>query len=343
MKEITFYYDIVCPFAYVASRLVERLAERNAASIRWAPVLLGGLYKENQSQSPMQTSCDAKKKIISEDFTRTFHRYNVTINFPASHPMNSLSAMRLLAATPDSNTSNIRRELSHALFSSYWIENKDLTSSDVLQDISKTVGWNVNVEEVIQVKGKTLLKDNTKEALDYGAFGVPSFVVNGKLFWGVDNMHLVEKELGNVDAALLRLVRPPTYPQSATLTIYHDLASPWSFIGSTQIEHLVHSLKPVNVKVESVPIVVGSLFKQIGTPVVPMRVLSPAKLAYLSRNLQDWCDYHGIKGFRFPSHFPLRTVLPMRVLLANDKADDRLQAILYKAAWIDDKDVGDKE
>jgi 2-hydroxychromene-2-carboxylate isomerase len=61
-----------------------------------------------------------------------------------------------------------------------------------------------------------------------------------------------------------------------------------------------------------------------------MRILSPAKLAYLSRNLQDWCDYHGIKGFGFPSNFPLRTVLPMRVLLANDKADDRLQAILCK-------------
>ena len=62
------------------------------------------------------------------DFTRMFHRYNVTINFPASHPTNSLSAMRLLAATPDSNTSNIRQELSHALFSSYWIENKGTVS-----------------------------------------------------------------------------------------------------------------------------------------------------------------------------------------------------------------------
>ncbi len=55
---------------------------------------------------------------------RMVHRYNVTINSPALHPMNSLSAMRLLAATPDSNTSNMRQELSHALFSSYWIENK---------------------------------------------------------------------------------------------------------------------------------------------------------------------------------------------------------------------------
>ena len=61
-----------------------------------------------------------------------------------------------------------------------------------------------------------------------------------------------------------------------------------------------------------------------------MRHLSPAKLAYQSKNLQDWCDYHGIKGFRFPSNFPLRTVLPMRVLLANDKGDHKLEAILCK-------------
>lgn len=128
-----------------------------------------------------------------------------------------------------------------------------------------------------------------------------------------------------------------------------------------KIEDVVNKVKPVNVKVESVPIVVGSLFKQVGIPVVswnnwnfrtgeilfwnqlcncwistfalfqvPMRHLGPAKLAYLTKNLHDWCDFHGIKGFKFPSNFPLRTVLPMRVLLANDDNDRKLQAILCK-------------
>ena len=50
----------------------------------------------------------------------------------------------------------------------------DVSNSDVLQDISKNVGWNVNVEEIIQKpENKTLLKDNTEEALDHGTFGVP--------------------------------------------------------------------------------------------------------------------------------------------------------------------------
>ena len=64
-----------------------------------------------------------------------------------------------------------------------------------------------------------------------------------------------------------------------------------------------------------------------------MKELSPAKLAYLSKSLQDWCRYHGVQGFQFPSNFPLRTVLPMRVLLANEP-NDTLQDILCKQMFL---------
>ena len=38
---VIFYYDVVCPFAYMASRLVEAMAQRTGAEIVWRPVLLG--------------------------------------------------------------------------------------------------------------------------------------------------------------------------------------------------------------------------------------------------------------------------------------------------------------
>ena len=40
-KEVIFYYDVVCPFAYMASQYVERLAQRTQATVHWRPVLLG--------------------------------------------------------------------------------------------------------------------------------------------------------------------------------------------------------------------------------------------------------------------------------------------------------------
>lgn len=36
-----FYYDIVCPFAYMASSVVEGVAEKCGATVHWIPVLLG--------------------------------------------------------------------------------------------------------------------------------------------------------------------------------------------------------------------------------------------------------------------------------------------------------------
>jgi len=36
-----FYYDVVCPYAYMASRQVEAVGRRAGAQVIWRPVLLG--------------------------------------------------------------------------------------------------------------------------------------------------------------------------------------------------------------------------------------------------------------------------------------------------------------
>ena len=42
MAGFTFYYDVVCPYAYLASTQIEAMAARAGAEIEWVPVLLGG-------------------------------------------------------------------------------------------------------------------------------------------------------------------------------------------------------------------------------------------------------------------------------------------------------------
>jgi len=41
MGSVVFYYDVVCPFAYMASRLVEGIGRRAGAVVTWTPGLLG--------------------------------------------------------------------------------------------------------------------------------------------------------------------------------------------------------------------------------------------------------------------------------------------------------------
>ena len=50
-KQIDFYFDVVSPYSYVASILIEDLAERNNAELQWKPFLLGGVFKALESIS----------------------------------------------------------------------------------------------------------------------------------------------------------------------------------------------------------------------------------------------------------------------------------------------------
>ena len=60
---------------------------------------------------------------------------------------------------------------------------------------------------------------------------------------------------------------------------------------------------------------------------VPMQAISEAKRNYGSKDLHDWAKYHQVE-FHFTSHFPLRSVLPLRVTLVNP--DDRLRQTICK-------------
>ena len=53
----------------------------------------------------------------------------------------------------------------------------DVTSSDVLQENASSIGWNVNVDDMISGVGKEKLWNNTEEALGRGAFGVPRWIM----------------------------------------------------------------------------------------------------------------------------------------------------------------------
>lgn len=340
-----FYYDVVCPFAYLASRLIEGVARRTGAKIQWKPVLLGGLYKGTQAPqgaagSAYDAMCDVKIKILADDLQRTRLHLGISEgSAPSGHPIKTLSPMRLLAAAFHQND-EIGISLTHKLFGAYWVHNKDVRETSVLQESTSSVGWHVNIDEMINGVGKDKLLQNTQEALDKGSFGVPSFWVNDRLFYGVDHLHFVERALGNSSAALPRFHPPPAEPKKAKLTIYHDFASPWSYIGSTQIPKLLSEVKPISVEVEWVPVVVGALFKMIGTPVVPMNVVSDSKRKYVAQDLTDYAEYHGV-GFQFTSHFPLHSLLPLRVMVANQ--DDQLREVIYEAGWKHDKDIGDPQ
>ena len=46
----------------------------------------------------------------------------------------------------------------------------------------------INKEELEHTEVKNALRKNTEDAIQRGVFGVPTFEVDGELFWGADSM-----------------------------------------------------------------------------------------------------------------------------------------------------------
>ena len=126
---VHFYYDVVCPYAYLASRRIEALVARcgggdngRRVALRWRPVLLGGLYELGRApQGKGGSATDAmpacKRLLAAQDLRRAAARRGAPLAFPPCHPARSLAAMRLLCATPDARRDFRRTEHTSHFFS----------------------------------------------------------------------------------------------------------------------------------------------------------------------------------------------------------------------------------
>jgi 2-hydroxychromene-2-carboxylate isomerase len=78
-----------------------------------------------------------------------------------------------------------------------WTEGKDPGLPENLNAVAASVG--LSGDELTQMAQdpeiKEVLKQNTAEAVERGAFGAPTFFVGKKMFWGHDRMVLLEAYL----------------------------------------------------------------------------------------------------------------------------------------------------
>jgi len=160
------------------------------APIIYKPVLFAGLLKHWGQKGPAEIP--AKRRWTYRWCTWWAGELGVPFRFPASHPFNPLSHLRLALAcgcSPDA----VRR-----IFDSVWASGEEAT--DPARFAKLCAELNVDAARLSEVKD--LLRKNTEEAAARGVFGVPSFVVDGEVFWGADSVGFLKAFLA--DPAVLR-------------------------------------------------------------------------------------------------------------------------------------------
>ena len=123
-----------------------------------------------------------------------------------------------------------------------------------------------------------------------------------------------------------------------TLEFWFDYASPYAYLAAAQIPALAaRTGSPLRWR----PLLLGALFRAVGQADVPLFAMNPARQAYQGVELSRAARWWGTP-FRFNPHFPLRTVLPLRLTLAAEAAGHAPGPLIlatFRAAWAEERDI----
>lgn len=363
MKSVDFYYDFVCPYAYLGHTQIEAVCARAGAELRWRPFLLGGVFKAiGTPEGPAAAMSPAKARLNLLDMRRWADHFGVPLVMPPTHPNRTVLALRAAVAAAEPiggapESADAPARAAKALFHAYWALGQDISNPSVVAETLDAAGFDGAAlcarAEAPEIK--VALRVRTDIAVEAGVFGAPTCVVHapgaeGELFWGQDRLHLVEKALSgksgpSAEAAPLERAHS-TSPAGAEgapawkhLDFFFDFSSPFAYLAATQIE-VVAARHGARLRYR--PFLLGGLFKAIGAPNVPMFAFPAAKQRHYGLDMVRWADSWGVP-FRQASRFPMNTVKPLRMVLALPE-DQRgpLIAAIYKAYWALDRDISDE-
>jgi len=185
MKRIVFHLDPISPFVHLAfMRLPEALAGTHH-EVQIRPVLFGAMLKTLANKGPAEI--EPKRQWTFRHVAWLAAQHGIVMQVPAVHPFNPLPLLRLLLAA-GANRRHTEMVLRHV-----WEGGADATDPDRLAALRDALApsRDPDGEDV-----KAELRANTEAALTAGAFGVPSFGLDGRLFWGLDALPMLRAALG---------------------------------------------------------------------------------------------------------------------------------------------------
>jgi 2-hydroxychromene-2-carboxylate isomerase len=183
---VDWYFDFVSPYSYIALHRLRELSH----PIIYKPVLFAGLLNHWGQKGPAEIP--AKRRWTYRWCTWWAQELGIPFRFPAEHPFNPLQHLRLALACGS------RPEAVKRIFESIWMSGGN--ANDPARFSALCSELSVEAGRLAQVKDE--LRKNTDEAAARGVFGVPSFVVDGEVFWGADAIEFLHAYLE--DPAALR-------------------------------------------------------------------------------------------------------------------------------------------
>ncbi len=191
---IEFLFDFASPNAYLSYHVLRDVAERNDVELRLTPVLLGGLFKLTNNQSPMAAFAEVKGKLDYDNLEtqRFIAAHHLTrFRFNPYFPINTIALMRGFIAAQQLG---VQQRYVDVNLEAMWEQERNMGDLEVALEVWTAA--ELDAQALLQATQTQPVKDallrNTEQAAARGAFGVPTFFLGEEMFFGKERIVQIE-------------------------------------------------------------------------------------------------------------------------------------------------------
>ncbi len=189
---IDYYFACISPWSYLAVDELKRVADGHGRAIAFKPIDVGRAWGETGGGRPLGDRPQVLQDYRLIELPRWADWRGTEINpepkhFPVPYQLSSnvIIAARQTGADP--------YPLTRALMRGCWVDELDISDGETVSKIADGVGLDggalLAAAETPAVADE--MAANTDALLAAGGWSVPSFVVDGELFFGQDRLEMI--------------------------------------------------------------------------------------------------------------------------------------------------------
>lgn len=193
---IDYYFAPQSPWTYLGHARLAQMARAAGAAVRVLPMDMSQVFPVSGGL-PLGQRAPQRQAYRLVELQRFSDQLKAPLNLkPKYFPVAGDDASRLVIAVELQDGSEAAMKISGSLFSAVWVHERDIAKADVLAGLLAECG--LSAERLAQSAAPDVqarYMANTRQAIDAGVFGAPSYVVNGEIFWGQDRLDFLERKL----------------------------------------------------------------------------------------------------------------------------------------------------
>jgi 2-hydroxychromene-2-carboxylate isomerase len=203
-RTVTVYIDYKSPYAYLAKDLAYELERDFAVRIDWLPYRLDipsflGSARVDDNGRVIEEQRNAHQwrrvRYSYMDCRRQARRRGLVIRGPQKIWDSTLALCGMLYAKRQGD--EVFRRYHDAIFERFWKRELDIEDSDVVGGVLAEAGADIGgFLDYSAGPGRVEIDSVCHAAEAIGVFGVPSFVLDGELFWGREHLPDIREMLG---------------------------------------------------------------------------------------------------------------------------------------------------